>query len=75
MSLNTNKKQIECELRGPITWSDFFDIKKILEKDYGEFVFTKELTMFIKGNHDLRVKINNSKGGKFVYKKSIGIND
>ncbi len=75
MNLNKNKKQLECELRGPITWSDFFDIKKRLEENYGEFVCTKELAIFIKGDYDLRVKINNSKGSKFVYKKSIGIND
>ncbi len=69
-----NKRQLECELRGPITWSDFFDLKKRIEEDFDEFVVTKELAIFIKGEHDLRMKINN-KGGRFVYKRRIGIND
>ena len=69
-----NKKQLECELRGPITWSDFFDLKKRIEEDFDEFVVTKELAIFIKGEHDIRIKIN-SRGGRFVYKKRIGIND
>jgi len=69
-----NKNQLECELRGPITWSDFFDVKKRLEEDFGEFVITKELAIFIKDRHDLRIKIDN-KGGRFVYKQKIGIND
>lgn len=69
-----NKKQLECELRGPITQSDFFDLKKKIGEYFGEFAVTKELAIFIRGTHDIRIKINNN-GGCLVYKSGIGIND
>jgi glycosyltransferase involved in cell wall biosynthesis/adenylate cyclase class IV len=68
------KKQLECELRGPITWSDFLDLKKKIEEDFGTFKVTKELAIFIQGAHDIRIKINTD-GGSFVYKRKVGIND
>lgn len=74
MNQTQNKKQLECELRGPITWSDFFELKRKIEEYYGEFVATKELAIFIKGRHDIRIKIDHN-GGRFVYKRRIGIND
>lgn len=69
-----NKEQLECELRGPITMSDFSNLKKKIEDDFGEFVVTKELAIFVRGAHDIRIKINNN-GGCFVYKRGLGIND
>ncbi len=72
--METPKKQLECELRGPITWSDFLDLKERLEGDFGTFKVTKELAIFVQGAHDIRIKINTD-GGRFVYKRKIGIND
>lgn len=63
-------KLIECELRGPITWSDFNRIKDDLEKHYGKFQYWVELAIFYKGGYDLRVKINNSQS-KLSLKKRI----
>jgi predicted adenylyl cyclase CyaB len=56
------KTNIECELRGPITWGDFLAIKPIIEQQYGPFTRTVELALFAKGDNDLRIKINNKRG-------------
>ncbi len=64
---NIKNENIECELRGPITWSDFLTIKPIIEQQYGSLNRTVELAIFAKGDHDLRIKISN-KGTSLVLK-------
>lgn len=61
---------VECELRGPITWSDFNNIKPFIEKEWGSLKHFVELVVFFKGEHDLRLKINNN-GVELVLKKTI----
>jgi len=56
---STQFNTIECEVRGPITWSDFCELKSPLEKDWGRLKKTAELVIFLQGKHDLRLKINN----------------
>jgi len=65
-----DKSLIECELRGPITWSDFNDIKSSVEKKWGPLTHFVELVVFFKGEHDLRLKINNN-GVELVLKKTV----
>lgn len=61
---------IECEVRGPITWGDFQAIKKDLEKGWGDLVFSKELVLFATGNQDIRIKISNQ-SCKLIYKEGV----
>lgn len=63
-------KFIECEIRGCITYSDFIEIKPLIEKDWGRFEQTPELVVFFKGGHDLRLKIN-KEGVILVHKKTL----
>jgi len=65
------QNRIECEVRGPITWSDFCEIKDLIEKEFGKLKNEKELVIFIRGkDKDLRLKITS--GGCFlVLKKTI----
>ncbi len=64
---------IECEIRGPLTWSDFCEIKQEIEKDLGRMRKTIELVIFLQGKKDLRLKINNF-GLTLVLKKRINKN-
>ena len=63
-------KFIECEIRGCITYSDFVEIKSLIENDWGRFDETPELVIFFKGGHDLRLKINKD-GITLVHKKTL----
>lgn len=56
---NKTNNQIECELRGPITWNDFLSVKDEIEKKWGKLERTVEMVIFAKGKNDLRIKINN----------------
>jgi len=64
------KSLVECELRGPITWSDFNDIRSSVEEKWGTLTHFIELVVFFKGEHDLRLKINNN-GVELVLKKTV----
>lgn len=63
-------KFIECEVRGCITYSDFIEIKSLIEKDWGKLDETPELVIFFKDGHDLRLKINKT-GIILVHKKTL----
>jgi len=68
--MKNNKKTIECEVRGSITFSDFAEIKTLLERDWGKLDETQELVIFFKGEKDLRLKINKN-GIWVIIKKTI----
>lgn len=66
----TTPSSIECEIRGPITWSDFCEIKSLLEEEFGRLRHTRELEVFIKSAQDLRLKLT-PKGCILIFKKRI----
>lgn len=70
MDNNTRPDDIECEIRGCITRSDFNEIRIDIEKDWGKLDESPELVIFFKGENDLRLKINKN-GGALVLKKTI----
>lgn len=52
-----NQSLIECEVRGPITWSDFCEIKPLIEKEFGGFKRSQEIVLFVRADNDIRLKI------------------
>ncbi len=63
-------KNIECEVRGCITQSDFNAIRADIEKDWGKLDESPELVIFFKGENDLRLKLDKN-GAVLVLKKTI----
>ncbi len=56
--MNSQKKNIECEIRGCITKGDFNEIRPLLEQEWGKLDEGPELVVFFKGDHDVRLKVN-----------------
>ncbi|MEX0587415.1 MAG: glycosyltransferase [Patescibacteria group bacterium] len=57
-SYKSGSGKVICSVRGPITWSDFNELRMSLEKDWGRLEHTPELVIFFQGDRDIRVKIN-----------------
>ncbi|MEW6408339.1 MAG: glycosyltransferase family 2 protein [Patescibacteria group bacterium] len=82
--MSQKTKFIECELRGPITWNDFMVLRSRVEEKWGGMTRVVELTMFAKGRHDFRLKINKygvhlilkykAKKGEAKFEREIDIN-
>jgi len=64
-------KNIECEVRGCITLSDFNDIKSEIEDEWGKFEESSELAVFFEGR-DMFLKINKN-GGVLTIKETVDL--
>lgn len=69
-SIMYQSKNIECEVRGCITQSDFNAIMLDIERDWGKLDESPELVIFFKGENDLRLKLDKN-GAVLVLKKTI----
>ena len=71
MNKQKQNQSIECEIRGPITWSDFCEIRGLIEEEFGKLKHERELVIFIKDqDKDLRLKVT-SLACFFIFKKTI----
>jgi len=71
MNKQKQNQPIECEIRGPITWSDFCELRSLIEEELGKLKQERELVIFIKDqDKDLRLKVT-SLDCFFVFKKTI----